>query len=271
MIASHSCCRFVSCTSMMWISRSTTSQNALLDWDLVTVEAIWVTWTHYHVQETSLRWFELCDKYIRRWYTVVIKGWTWSATILREAVVLKRCSIGTKGPKCAKKISPTPLHHHHQPEPLRQGRMNPCFHVLYTKFWLYIWMSQLKLRLIRPGNVFSIFNRPILVSLCELYPPCAVLIWQERHPVWSSAAVVHLLQGLTCCVFRDGILHNLVVMSGYLSYCCLSIISNQSVHSPLTSDINKAFWSSQLPLTGYFLFFRPFSVNPRDSCVWKSQ
>ncbi len=30
-------------------------------------------------------------------YTVVIKGWTWSATILREAVALKRCSIGTKG------------------------------------------------------------------------------------------------------------------------------------------------------------------------------
>ncbi len=34
---------------------------ALLDWDLVTVEAIWVKWTHCHVQETSLRWFELCD------------------------------------------------------------------------------------------------------------------------------------------------------------------------------------------------------------------
>ncbi len=49
--------------------------------------------------------------------------------------------------------------------------------------------------------------------------------WQERHPVWSSAAVAVLLQG---CVFRDGILHTLVLTSGYLSYCCLSIISNQS-------------------------------------------
>ncbi len=27
MISSHSCCRFVICTSMMWISRSTTSQR----------------------------------------------------------------------------------------------------------------------------------------------------------------------------------------------------------------------------------------------------
>ncbi len=83
--------------------------------------------------------------------------------------------------------------------------------------------------------------------------------------MWSSAAVAHLLQSLTCCVFRESILHTLVVTSGYLSYCCLSIISNQSAHSPLTSDI-KAFSSKQLPLTGYFLFFGPFSVNPRDGC-----
>ncbi len=61
MIASHGCCRFIGCTSMMWISRSPHPKAALLDWDLVTVEAIWVKWTHYPVQETSLRWFELCD------------------------------------------------------------------------------------------------------------------------------------------------------------------------------------------------------------------
>ncbi len=59
----------------------------------------------------------------------------------------------------------------------------------------------------------------------------------QWHPVWSSAAVAHLLQGSTCCAFRDGILYTLVVMSGYLSSCCLSIISNQSAHSPLTSDL----------------------------------
>ncbi len=69
---------------------------------------------------------------------------------------------------------------------------------------------------------------------CSLHFP--VLSWQERRPVWSSAAVAHLLQCSTCCAFRDGILHSLAVKSGYLSYCCLSIISNQSAHSPLTSD-----------------------------------
>ncbi len=42
-----------------------------------------------------------------------------------------------RGSKCAKKIPSAPFHHHHQPEPLRQGRMDPCFHVLYAKFWPY--------------------------------------------------------------------------------------------------------------------------------------
>ncbi len=148
---------------------------------------------------------------------------------------------------------------------------DPCFHVLYTKLWPKHLNVAAEIKTPQTGNVFIIFCCPVLVSLCELYPPCAVLIWPERHPVWSSAAGAHLLQGSTCCVFRDGILQILVVTSGYLSYCCLSIISNQSVHSPLISDINKAFSSTQLPLTGYFLFFRPFSVNPRDGCVWKSQ
>ncbi len=63
---------------------------------------------------------------------------------------------------------------------------------------------------------------------------------------WDKAGWIHAFMFFTCSC-----------------YCCLSIISNQSVHSPLTSDINKAFSSSQLPLNGYFLFFGPFSVNPR--------
>ncbi len=85
--------------------------------------------------------------------------------------------------------------------------------------------------------------------------------------MWSSAAVAHLIQGSMCCAFRDDILHILVLTSVYECYCCLSIISKQSAHSPLTFDINKAFSSTQLSFTGYFLFFRPFSVNPRDGCV----
>ncbi len=100
----------------------------------------------------------------------------------------------------------------------------------------------------------------------EHKPPFPFHSWQERHAVCSSAAVAHLLRGSTCCAFRDGILHTLVVTSGYLSYCCLSIISNQSAHPPLTST--RYFRPHNCR---YFLFFGPFSVNPRDGCAWISQ
>lgn len=35
--------------------------RALLDSDLLTVEAIWVQGTHWHVQETSLKWNKFCE------------------------------------------------------------------------------------------------------------------------------------------------------------------------------------------------------------------
>ncbi len=183
---------------------------------------------------------------------------------------LKDAQLVLRGQNCGKKISPTPLHHHHQPEPWRQGRMDPCFHVLYAKFGPYhlnvageIETHQTRQRFY--NLLLSNFGESVWIVASV---SCSYL---TGNPVWSSAAVAHLLQGSTCCAFRDGILHTLVVTSGYLSYCCLSIISNQSAHSPLTSDINKAFLSTQLQLTGYFLFFGPFSVHPRDGCAWKSQ
>lgn len=43
--------------------------------------------------------------------------------------------------------------------------------------------------------------------------------------------------------------------------------SKQSGRSPLTSGINEAFSPREVLLTGYSLFFGPFSVNPRDG--WK--
>lgn len=56
-----------------------------------------------------------------------------------------------------------------------------------------------------------------------------------------------------CCAFRDGALHASVVTSCHLCYCCLSIILHQPLHSPLTLDINQAFSSTKLLLTGLFL------------------
>lgn len=44
-------------------------------------------------------------------------------------------------------------------------------------------------------------------------------------------------------VCSDVILHTSGVICGYLSSCCLSKVSNQSGHSPPTSDTNKVFSS----------------------------
>ncbi len=161
-------------------------------------------------------------------------------------MAFKRCSIGTKEPKVCQEniphiITPPPTTAW-TVETRQDGSMLSCF-------------------------LRQIFSEPMQISSLRFL----FLADRKRHTVWSSAAVALLLQDSTCCVFRDGILHTLVVTSDYLSYCCLSIISNQSAHSPLTSDINMAFSSTQLPLTDYFLFFGPFSVNHRYGCAWKSQ
>ncbi len=106
---------------MMWISRSTTSQRCSiglrsgdcgghlskvnsLSCSRNQSEMIWALW-HGALS---------CWKYIRRWYTVVIKGWTWSATIIRLHVVyLNHAQLILRGSKCVKKISPT----HYTPPP----------------------------------------------------------------------------------------------------------------------------------------------------------
>lgn len=101
MTASHCCCRFVSCTSMMWISRSITSQrcfirlrsgdcgahsstvNALLC-SVNQFVMIWALWNGVLSVPSEDR------------NTVVIEGWKWWATILSYAVVFKQCLVGTK-------------------------------------------------------------------------------------------------------------------------------------------------------------------------------
>ncbi len=49
---------------------------------------------------------------------------------------LNDAQLVLKSPNCGEEISPTPLHHQ-QHEPLIQERMDPCFYVVYTKFWPY--------------------------------------------------------------------------------------------------------------------------------------
>lgn len=65
----------------------------------------------------------------------------------------------------------------------------------------------------------------------------------------SSAAVAHLCQGLMCCMFRDSLLHNLLVTTGDMSHCCFNSLK-QSGYLALLSDSSPR----ELPLTGCFLF-----------------
>jgi len=55
--------------------------------------------------------------------------------MLRNNTLLINAQLVLRGPKCAKIKSHTPLQHQ-QPEPLIQGRIDPCFYVIYIKFWL---------------------------------------------------------------------------------------------------------------------------------------
>lgn len=71
----------------------------------------WIHWIQRYIQETSLTGFELCDVFLTCLNNVPIKGL-----------------------KSAKKMSPSSLHHHHQPEPLIQERTNPAFHAVDTNF-----------------------------------------------------------------------------------------------------------------------------------------
>lgn len=72
-------------------------------------------------------------------------------------------------------------------------------------------------------------------------------------------------------MFRYTPVNTLDVIGSYLNYYCLPISLKQSRLSPLTCDFNKAFSLRALLLTGDFLFFRSFSLNPRDGYVEKSQ
>ncbi len=177
MIASHSCCRFVVCTSMMWISRSTTSQRCSIGLrsgdcggHLSKVNSLWCSRNQSETIWALCHGALSCWKYIRRWYTVVIKGWTWSATILR---CLNDAQLVLKCPKCANKISPTPPPPAWTIETKQDGFMLSC-----SLRQTLILKSECRSRNWDSSDVFPIFYCPILVSRCELYPPCAFLIWK---------------------------------------------------------------------------------------------
>ncbi len=146
MLASRSFCRFVGCTSMIGESPGSTTIPKMFcwNWDLVTVRRHLSKVNSLSCSRNQSEMIELCDMLhyparkvaIRRWYTVSHKGdgiMVSNNTQVRLVRFKKRCSIGTKVPKFVKKISLTPLNHHHTTawNHWDQGRI-PCFHVLYN-------------------------------------------------------------------------------------------------------------------------------------------
>lgn len=160
----------------------------------------------------------------------------------------------------AKKISPIPLHH------FRQGRRNPCFQVLYTKFWYYYLKVTEEIKIY--GTRQQFFN--LLSKFCESLNcnvQFFVLVWLEWHLVWSSAAAADLLQISTCCTFKDTLLYTFVVKNFEL----LLPFYNLETIWPFSPDLHQQWISAQRISTYWNFFFYQFSAYLGDMCAWKSK
>lgn len=186
---------------------------ALQDWDLLTVELIWLQWIHDNFQETSLRWPEHCDM------LHYPAGSTVHCGCNEMDMVSSNTQVGVsiyvlynwyKGAQSLPKDYPsTLLDHQQQPKKLIKAGLIHSFLTQPSEYHDRNCPA-------RPNNVFPILYCPILVSRCELQPEFPDRTsWQELHPMWSSAVVDPLLQGLTCCAFTDVCLHTLVVTSSH--------------------------------------------------------
>ena len=152
---------------------------------------------------------------------MAIKGWTWSATILR-LWHLNHDWMVLRGLKWFKKTFPTPLNH--QPVLLTQGRLGPWIHAVDTKFWPNHLLPQQKSTPIRSGYIFPVFNSSAESMSTAASDFCSWLKGVE--PTGSSAAVVTPSQGWMWCSFKDAFQFTTVVKSSYLSCHSLSVSSN---------------------------------------------
>ncbi len=136
-------------------------------------------------------------------------------------MAFKRCSIRSKGPKVCQENIPhtiTPPPPAWTVETRQDGSMLSC-----SLRQILTLPSECRSRNRDSSDQATFFQSSIVQS----WWTCAncilrFLFLADRS---STRCGLLLLQGLTCCAFRDGILHTLVVMSGHLSYCCLSSLT----------------------------------------------
>jgi len=163
-----------------------------------------------------------------------------TATVIRSAVAFKWYSTGTKEPK---------VYHY----------TNRSLNHWYKGGWIHAFM------LFTPNC-----DPPFWMSQHQTKKHFSSLLFSKIEPVWilaslscsqltggvsSAAAVAPLLQGWLYCAFRDALLH--LGCNKWLFELLFVFLSAQ-----------QGIFTHRTP--GYFLFFWPFSVNPRDGCVWIS-
>ncbi len=105
-------------------------------------------------------------------------------------------------PKCAKKISPTSLHTPPAAwtaETRQDGSMLSCSLRQILTLHLNV-AAEIKTHQTRQH--FPIFYCSVLVILCELYPPCPVLIWQESCTYLTHPCGLLLLEHICFRVWR---------------------------------------------------------------------
>lgn len=108
-------------------------------------------------------WALLQDVAIRRWGNSGYKGMN---------VVIQQVGCDP----CAEKVSLTPLpqQQQQQPEPLIQGRIDPCFHMVYAKFWWYHQYDTVELETCKTRQHLS---QPVSYPVCW---PCPGWWWTLR-------------------------------------------------------------------------------------------
>lgn len=94
-------------------------------------------------------------------------------------------------------------------------------------------------------------------------------VWPNLCDMMCYYAVAHPLQASVCWVFRDSLLHTLVLTSGWVVVAFLSAGSRLAIFiSSLTSA--RTFYPNNCHSLDVFSFFGPFCINPWYGCYGTS-